>query len=161
MEAKDLAHRALQELLEQEQQGHARHGEANQGRKPPSPSPTPRTLPNRQLDLDIERSPATPPPSNAVGRLRRKGQASDWDVRALDPSIRSARSSELGRPEVVINCNFPLYRERRGDVLYMLETGLLEELKPPPGEEKTVDEYHAELNAAIRLVLTYKGRTNT
>ena len=64
---------------------------------------------------------------------------------------------ESGKLEVVINCNFPLYRERAGDFLYMLETGLLEELKTSPDDEdKSVEDYHRELNEALRLAMSYK-----
>jgi hypothetical protein len=49
----------------------------------------------------------------------------------------------------VINKEYPLYKQRGGDLLYMLETGLLEEMKPGPDEDKTVEEYHSVLNEAL------------
>jgi hypothetical protein len=75
-------------------------------------------------------------------------------ARSLDPSIRSAaRAVDGGRVEIVINSRYPLYRRRAGDLEYMLETGLLEQLKPGPGEEMTIDEYHEQLVDALSLAL--------
>jgi hypothetical protein len=84
--------------------------------------------------------------------LRRTGSNLDWDVRALDPKIRSATEHSDGRLEIVINNQFPVYKQRNGDLVYMLETGLLEELKPSGDEEdKTVPEYYEQVTEALYL----------
>lgn len=152
MEAKDLAHEALDRIAaETSSRG---EGGARRGRKPPSRgggegptvcSPRESTSP----------TPRTPPPPGAVGRLRRKGYAVEWDVRALDPRIRSATEEQDGRAEIVINSRYPLYRERAGDLPYMLETGLLEELKPSGEDERPVPEYLEEVWHAL-----YEGLTS-
>ena len=53
----------------------------------------------------------------------------------------------------MINSRLPLYRRRSGDLEYMLETGLLEQLKPGLGEELAVDEYHSQLVEALSIAL--------
>lgn len=95
--------------------------------------------------------PAARHSADAVGSLLRKGASLDWDVRWLDPKIRSATEVEEGRTEIVINNQFPLYKQRGGDLLYMLETGLREELKSGGTEEVTAIELEDHANEAIYL----------
>ncbi|MBA2741594.1 MAG: hypothetical protein H0U46_06240, partial [Actinobacteria bacterium] len=97
---------------------------------------------------------------DAVGTLARRGLNLDWDVRSLDPSIRSARAVDGGRTEIVINSRYPLYRRRNGDLEYMLETGLLEQLKPGADEELLVEEYHDQLVEALSLALAGPAAVN-
>lgn len=149
MEAKDLAHEALDRIAAES----SRHGAGGgaRGRKPPKRQER-RSEPRSQDGESPE--PRTPPPPDAVGNLRRKGDAIDWDVRPLDPRIRSATESQNGRVEIVINNRYPLYLERKGDLPYMLETGLLEEMKPSDDEERPVGEYHEEVCQALYEALT-------
>jgi hypothetical protein len=117
-------------------------------------------VPVRDTSQEIapsERQPKTPPPEDAVGKLARKGNGLDWDVRALDPHIRSARAVEGGRTEIVINKRYPLYRRRGGDLLYMLETGLLEQLKSSEDQEGSIKEYHEQLVEALYLAINELG----
>jgi hypothetical protein len=87
----------------------------------------------------------------------------DWDVRALEPKTCSTTVVEGNRTEVVINNRFPPYLERSGDMPYMLETGLLEEIKPTAEEDKTVSEYHEQVTEALleslRMQDTLRRRT--
>jgi hypothetical protein len=156
MEARDVAQRALEALAAEA--ASAGRGGQNRGRKPPR-------LRDMGGDTEQDRSsagpsreapqPRTPPPANAVGKLLRRGNRLEWDVRSLDPRIRSARTIESGRSEIIINNRYPLYRQRRGDLLYMVETGLLEELRlEEDGAERRVDEYHEQIVAAMFAVVT-------
>ena len=155
MEAHDIAQRAL-ERIAADSAARGRGGRLA-GRKPSSdPQESSRTPTEGGSDEHRERQPKTPPPAGAVGKLTRRGLGLDWDVRSLDPSIRSARAVD-GRVEIVINSRFPLYRRRGGDLEYMIETGLLEQLKPGTDEELTVDEYHDQLVDALSIALAELG----
>jgi hypothetical protein len=146
MEAKDLAHRALEKIAAQSARN-GRGGRQN-GRKPPEPAETPRER-TEPTEVRGPQEPVTPPPEGAVGKLKRKGASLDWDVRALDRKIRSVTEVRNGRTEIIVNKLYPLYVERDGDLPYMLETGLLEELKPGEGDDKTVAEYHDQVTDAL------------
>jgi hypothetical protein len=151
MEAKDIAHRALDKIAaEAERRG---LGGEVAGRKPPEPRQKRlEEVLQPQATQRLTPQPKTPPPPDAVGRLRRTGSAVDWDVRALDSKIRSATEQTDGRIEIVINSQFPVYKLRGGDMLYMVETGLLEELKPVNDEdEKTVYEYVEQVADALYI----------
>ena len=159
MEAHDVAQRALEKIAAEA----AMRGRGGQlaGRKPPSTRDVSEAG-ERQTSsaVDREREPKTPPPPGAVGKLARKGVALDWDVHALDQRIRSARAMDNGRTEIVINSQYPLYRRRGGDLAYMIETGLLEQLKPDADDEMTVDEYHDQLGESLYLALSEIGRSS-
>jgi hypothetical protein len=150
MEAKDLAQRALHQLAADAMRPGT--GGDGAGRKRPEKRDEGQERSDRK-DADVDRSPRTPPPSDAVGQLTRKGRAIEWDVRALDQRTRSATLVEGSRVEIVINNRYPAYRQRAGDLLYMLETGLLETLKPDSTEDKSVDEYHQDVTDALFLAL--------
>lgn len=158
MEAHDVAQRALEKIAAEA----ATRGRGGQlaGRKPPSTRDDSEAA-ERQASsaLDRDRAPKTPPPPDAVGKLARRGLALDWDVRALDSRIRSARAMDNGRTEIVINSQYPLYRRRGGDLAYMIETGLLEQLKPGADQEMTVEEYHDQLGESLYLALSEIGRS--
>ena len=80
MEAKDLAQRALHQLAAEAMR--LGSGGDGAGRKRPEKRDE---TPERSVrnDAEVDRSPRTPPPSDAVGRLTRKGRAIEWDVRRL------------------------------------------------------------------------------
>lgn len=150
MEAHDIAQRAL-ERIAAEATEHGRGGRLK-GRKPPASRErrdVERPVASDEDRVRAEPTPKTPPPADAVGRLERRGLRLDWDVRPLDPHLRSAREIEGGRTEIVINSRYPLYRRRGGDLLYMLETGLLEQLKPDPAEDVGADNYHDQFVDAL------------
>jgi hypothetical protein len=147
MEARDIACRILAGIAADDQRlGAAGLG---QGRKPrESVGHAPRQAPPDRKPA-AARQARTPSPPNAVGRLPRTGNLVDWDIRPLDPKIRSAVLLEAGRAEVIINNTFPLYIHRHGDLLYLIETGLLEELRPTEPHDKTVEELLVEFNDAV------------
>ena len=159
MSARDVAARALDQIAaESAERG---LGGNAAGRKPPVKRTEP-LLRNELVPLvegRHERQPRTPPPADAVGTLRRKGVEVDWDVRALDPHIRSAHAVESGRTEIIINSLYPLYRMRRGDLYYMVETGLLEQLRPTSDEEKSAEEYFEQVVEAVFLATEEIGGT--
>jgi hypothetical protein len=151
MEAKDLAKRALEKIAAES----SRRGASGvrRGRKSPTPSGESSTPPPASRDKS-GRQPRTPPPEGAVGQLSRKGVDLDWDVRALDPKIRSATSTENGRTEIVINTEFPMYRLRKGDFAYMVETGLAEQLKSDGEDDKSAGEYSDVVAEAVYEAIT-------
>lgn len=57
----------------------------------------------------------------------------------------------------MINNRYPLYLERGGDLPYMLETGLLEEMKPSDDEERPVAEYLDEVCEAVFVALSERA----
>lgn len=148
MEAKDIAQQALHELAAEALMSGL--GNTSEGRKPPERRDDPTPRPERPAN-ETDRTPRTPPPPTAVGRLTRRGRALEWDVRALDPRTRSATLTEGDRVEIVINNRYPAYKHRGGDLAYMIETGLLETLKPDTADEKTVEEYHQDVTDALFL----------
>jgi hypothetical protein len=154
MEAYDIAQRALEKIaVDSLARG---RGGRDIGRKPPTPRDE-QVAPESTSQERREAQPRTQPPAGAVGDLARKGAGLDWDVRALDPRIRSDRAADAGRVEVVINSRYPLYRRRGGDLEYMLETGLMEQLKPGPGDELAVEQYHEQLVDALSAALAELG----
>ena len=114
MEAKDLAHRALNKIAA-ESARRGRGGNQN-GRKPPTPAETPKEQ-AEPTESRGQQEPATPPPPGAAGKLKRKGSSLDWDVRVLDPKVRSGTENQNGRTEIIVNKRYPLYVERGGDLL--------------------------------------------
>ncbi|MFH1382908.1 MAG: hypothetical protein ABIH70_08470 [Chloroflexota bacterium] len=99
----------------------------------------------------IKREPNTPPPEGAVGKLKRLGKMPDWEVRPLEPQIRSVWGNKEGRRCLVINKTYWLYEQFNGDELYIAETAALELAKE--GEEKpSLDDYLGEVN---RIMLAF------
>jgi hypothetical protein len=50
---------------------------------------------------------------------------------------------------------YPLYGQRRGDLLYMIETGLLEQLRiDEDGSEKSVEDYNEQVTRALFLIVS-------
>jgi hypothetical protein len=80
MEAKDLAQRALHELAADATRPGA--GGDAAGRRRPEKRDEPQQRADRK-DAEVDRSPRTSPPPDAVGRLTRKGRSIEWDVRVL------------------------------------------------------------------------------
>ena len=77
-------------------------------------------------------------------RFGRRRAAAEVVVRALDPRLRSAMVDEDGVRRVVINCAYPLYEVREGDLWYQLETALREVCVTIP--EATVPEFERKVN---------------
>ena len=96
------------------------------------------------------REPRTPPPVDAIGRLRRLGRMPDWELRILEPYIRSDWGEKEGRPCLLINKKYCLFEEREGDDLYIAETAALQLAKPEGDEKKTLDDYLDGVNQIMR-----------
>ncbi|MDQ6741338.1 MAG: ATP-binding protein [Candidatus Dormibacteraeota bacterium] len=78
-----------------------------------------------EAPADTSRSPRAPEPPARTGSRRRRGFG-EIVIRPLEQSIRSQAVLEEGVRKVVINSNHPLFKERRGDTWYQLETAARE-----------------------------------
>ena len=123
-------------------------------------SPTPRGG-HRSEHQGGSRGPTqnpTPPPEGAVGILMRKlakitgGSTKPPAVlEQLDPSVRSQWRPDPGSPKIVVNIDYPLYKEFQGSEPYLAETVVMQLAQPlQEGEAKTLDEFLAEVNNVIR-----------
>ena len=97
-----------------------------------------------------QQEPRTPPPKDAVGRLKRLSRMPEWEVRILEPQIRSEWDVKDGNRCLIINKDYCLWRERGGDPLYIAETAALQLAKPEKDEQLTLDEYITEVNSLMR-----------
>jgi hypothetical protein len=77
-----------------------------------------------------------------------------WEVRVLDPEVRSTWEEKGSTRTLIINKTYPLYEEWQGDELYLLETAALELAKPMKGETITLEEYLDEVNRIMRACCT-------
>lgn len=103
-----------------------------------------------QHQLAEERQPRA---SDAPSKRRGFG---DLVIRPLGPAIRSQTVIEDGIKVVVINSQHPLFRERKGDIWYQLETAASEICKSIEGV--TVAEYERRVNEIVLLAFRLRGR---
>ncbi|MFH1031231.1 MAG: hypothetical protein V1767_01470 [Chloroflexota bacterium] len=102
--------------------------------------------------VEKERQPRTTPPEGAIGRLRRLGKMPDWDLRILEPQIRSDwENTEDGHRRLLINKKYWLYEKREGDELYIGETAAVE-LAMQTEDNLSSEEYLKEVN---RIMLAF------
>ena len=87
-----------------------------------------------------KRQPRTPPPTDAVGRLQRLGRMPEWELRILEPDIRSDWEVTERRRCLLINKKYCLYEERDGDDLYIAETAALQLARPDNDEKIPLEE---------------------
>lgn len=126
------------------------------GTAPVRPRMSPPTIGDRasQPHLAEEGQPPVPQPvSNAPAKRRGFG---DIVIRPLGPAIRSQTVIEDAVKVVVINSQHPLFRERKGDIWYQLETAASEICKSIEGV--TVAEYERRVNELVLLALRLRGR---
>jgi hypothetical protein len=97
--------------------------------------------------------PVSQTASNALSKRRGFG---DIVIRPLGPAIRSQTVIENAVKVVVINSQHPLFRERKGDIWYQLETAAGEICKSIEGV--TVAEYERRVNEIVLLALRLRGR---
>ena len=102
-----------------------------------------------------DEKPAPVPPPAAEARPRRTGFG-DIVIRPLGPAIRSQTVIEDAVKVVVINSQHPLFRERKGDIWYQLETAASEICKSIEGV--TVAEYECRVNEIVLLAFQLRGR---
>lgn len=81
-------------------------------------------------------------------RLRRHSVS--WEPRPLTEDKRSDWEEVDGHRNLLINTRFPLYRETKGDVWYIVETGVFELTRRIRPGELTVDEYYDEVNRILQ-----------
>ena len=105
-------------------------------------------------DATSDREPPVPKPATDVP-ARRHGFG-DIVVRSLGPAIRSQTVIEDGVKVVVINSQHPLFRERKGDIWYQLETAASEICKSIDGV--TVTEYERRVNEIVLLAFRLRSR---
>ena len=121
-----------------------------------------------QLSLDIEaeaekikkegvksttrkkQQPRTPPPKDAIGRLRRLGKMPPWEGRVLSEDIRSDWEYKDSGRCLLINKKYCIYEERKGDDMYIAETAALELAKPQEGDKLNIDEYLSSVSEIMR-----------
>ncbi len=120
------------------------------GPAPPPPNGE-RSTPERGPREETEVPP--PPPPEAPTRRRGFG---DIVIRPLGPAIRSQTVVEDGITVVVINSQHPLFRERKGDMWYQLETAASEICKTIEGA--TIAEYERRVNEIVLLAFRLRGR---
>jgi hypothetical protein len=112
------------------------------------------------LDGEVEpkskpAEPRIPPPAGESPRAVRRGFGSIV-IRSLDPSIRSTTAVEEGVRVVVINSSYPLFKERRGDIWYQLETAAREVCRA--AESGSVDEYERRVNEIVLTASALRAR---
>jgi len=103
---------------------------------------------DNQLPLGVEGEPMpprprVPPPAQEPVATVHRGFGTIV-IRPLDRSIRSITTVEEGVRAVVINSNYPLFKERRGDIWYQLETAAREVCRAAEGA--SVVEYERRVN---------------
>jgi hypothetical protein len=101
-----------------------------------------------------ENRPTVPRPASQPSPGRRG--FGDLVIRPLGPSVRSQTVIEGAVKVVVINSQHPLFRERKGDIWYQLETAASEICKSIEGV--TVAEYERRVNEIVLLALRLRGR---
>ena len=74
----------------------------------------------------------------------------DWELRILEPYIRSDWGEKEGRPCLLINKKYCLYEQREGDELYIAETAALQLAKPEGEEKMTLEDYLSGVNQIMR-----------
>ncbi len=103
--------------------------------------------------LAPERRPPVPVAASEASPKRRG--FGDIVIRPLGPSIRSQTVIEDAVKIVVINSQHPLFRERKGDIWYQLETAASEICKSIEGV--TVAEYERRVNEIVLLALRLRA----
>jgi len=104
-----------------------------------------------------QKEPHAPQPASAAGPTRRG--FGDIAIKPLGPAIRSETVIQDGVRVVVINSQHPLFRERKGDIWYQLETAANEVCKSIEGV--TVAEHERRVNEIVLLAFRLRGRRRT
>ncbi len=97
-----------------------------------------------------QQEPRTPPPEDAVGRLRRLGKMPEWELKDLELEIRSEWGEKNGNRCLLINKAFCLCKEREVDDLYIAETAALQLARPEAEEKLTLKDYLDEVDLLMR-----------
>jgi len=97
-----------------------------------------------------KQEPRTPPPEDAVGKLKRLSKMPDWELKDLEPDIRSDWGNKEGQRCLLINRKYCLYEEREGDPLYIAETAALQLARPEGDDKSSLEDYLNEVNSLMR-----------
>jgi len=97
-----------------------------------------------------QQEPRTPPPEDAAGRLKRLGKMPEWELKVLEPEIRSEWGKKNGNRCLIINKKYCLYEERKGDDIYIAETAALQLARPEEDEKLALKEYLNEVDLLMR-----------
>ena len=116
--------------------------------------PQPTSGERRLQDVPEQKQP--PMPQAAAEASPRRRGFGDIVIRPLGPAIRSQTVTEDSVKVVVINSQHPLFRERRGDIWYQLETAASEICKSIEGV--SVAEYERRVNEIVLLAFRLRGR---
>jgi hypothetical protein len=120
----------------------------------PRISPPPNGDRASQQDVaEVSQPSVSRPVSEALSKRRGFG---DIVIRPLGPAIRSQTVIEEGVKVVVINSQHPLFRERKGDIWYQLETAASEICKSIEGV--TLAEYERRVNEIVLLAFRLRLR---
>jgi len=101
-----------------------------------------------------ERQPLIPKLASESAAPRRG--FGDIVIKPLGPAIRSQTVVQDGVKTIVLNSQHPLFRERKGDIWYQLETAAGEICKSIEGV--TVAEYERRVNEIVLLAFRLRGR---
>ncbi len=121
------------------------------GTAPVRPRMSPPTNGDRESQQHVGEQ-RQPPASEAPSKRRGFG---DIVIRPLGPAMRSQTVIEDAIKVVVINSQHPLFRERKGDIWYQLETAAAEICKSIEGV--TVAEYERRVNEIVLLAFRLRG----
>jgi hypothetical protein len=152
-------------ILEKYQIAFGKTGE-DKGRKPPEETigdtnEKSKETKTKTLASNLQKSPRTPPPENAIGKLKRLAKMPDWELKEdLGLDIRSEWGEKDGRRCLLINKKYCLYNEREGDELYIAETAALQLAKPEGDEVLSLVEYLNNTNLIIRAFCEVYNRSS-
>ncbi|MFC2067301.1 ATP-binding protein [Chloroflexota bacterium] len=132
------------------------------GRKSPETNPAERVKSVSELDegdnsIQKKKEPRTPSPLDAVGRLKRLGRMPEWELRVLEPDIRSVWGENEGHRCLLINKKYCLFEEREGDELYIAETAALQLARPEEGGGISLSQYINDVNMLLRAFCEVYG----
>lgn len=153
-EARSLFEEAIQRLRKDEEmqekiQALIGKFRGEQGRKPPERRGRRTAKAEPPSASKKAREPRTPPPPDAVGILRRLGNIAPWELKHLPEDQRTAIDAASRR--IYVNVDFPLYKQRDGDALYLAESAVLE-FCHGLGIDRTSGEFLDDVNRILHTI---------
>ena len=159
--AAEQARRLLSQALRLMEQPHLFPGfEEDRGGGPPGADTAQLPLEDHRTSGEpsaeaVPRSPRAPEAPARPGSRKRRGFG-DIVVRPLEPTLRSRAVTEEGVRKVVINSNHPLFKERKGDTWYQLETAAREVCRE--AEPADVAEFERRVNHLLLTAFQLRAR---
>lgn len=146
-EASEIWNKFMKDYLKKE--GRELKAGFDRGQKPPEYKGILKEI-REELIPEKKYKPATPPPAIAIGKRKRLKKLLGLEAKPQplpDPTIRSQLRIKRGGKEIlIINKNYPAYKKRKGDSLYIWETLAIHCAKPRKDEEMDYKDYIEELN---------------